>query len=58
LQGLPQIVTIPQSRVLINNNIDFDIEFIAGVIGLDTLDLLDGLRKAHRHVEENVSLVC
>ena len=57
LETLPQIMTIPQTRILIENDIDLDVQLVASVVGLYILDLGDGLGEAHGEVEEDVALV-
>lgn len=57
LQTLTQIVTVPQSRVFIQHDIDLDIQLVAGVVRLQTLDGADGLGEAHGEVEEHVALI-
>lgn len=50
LQRLAQVMAISKRRVLINDNINFDIELISSVVCLDALDQFDGFGKPHRHV--------
>ena len=57
LQALPQVMTIPDRRLLIQDNIDLHIQLVAHVVRLQALDLLDGLSEAHGEVEEHVALV-
>jgi hypothetical protein len=48
---------IPQTRPFVKDNIDFDIQFVADVVGLQALNMLDGLCEAHGQVQEDISLV-
>ena len=57
LQTLAQIMAIPETDGLIEDDIDLDIEFIAGMVGLQALDVLDGFGEAHGEVEQDVALV-
>lgn len=57
LQTLPQIMTVAQTRVLVEYDVDLDVQLVAGVVGLQVLDLSDGLGEAHGEVEEDVALV-
>ena len=50
-------VSIPQCHTFVENNVDLDVEFIARVISLQTLDLLDRLCKPHGQVQQDISLV-
>lgn len=57
LQGLPKIVTISQVHVLVQHNVDLHVELVAGVIGLQSLDLSDGSGEAHGEIQQDVSLI-
>ena len=57
LQALAQVVAVAQTHVLIQHDVDLDVELVARVVGLQTLDGLDGLGEAHGEVEEHVTLV-
>ena len=57
LQRLSQIMTVPQGRVLIEHDVNLHVELVPGMVGLETLDLLDGLCKSHGEVQQHVSLV-
>lgn len=48
---------IPQAGVLIQDDVDFNIEFVARVIGLQSLDLLDRLCEAHGEIQEHVAFI-
>lgn len=50
-------MAIPQGRVLIDDDIDFHVQFIAGMVRLDALNLFYGFCETHGHVEEDVPLV-
>lgn len=50
-------MAVAQVGVLIYNNIDFYVKLISSMVSLDALDVLDGLRKAHCHVEQDIALV-
>jgi len=43
--------------MFIDDDVDLDVELVAGVVGLQALDSLDGFGKAHGHVEQDVALV-
>lgn len=57
LQALSQIVAVSETGVLVEHDVHFDVEFVAGVVGLQALDPLDGLGEAHGEVEEHVALI-
>jgi hypothetical protein len=57
LQALPQIVAVPQTRALVEHDVDLDVELVSRVVRLQALYLLDGLGEAHGEVEEDVALV-
>lgn len=57
LQTLSQIMTIPQIRTLVKDDVHFDIQLVACVVGLQGLDLSDGFGEAHGEVEEHVAFV-
>jgi len=50
-------MAIPESHPLIQHYIDLDVEFIARVIGVQGLDVADGLGEAHGEVEEEGGLL-
>lgn len=50
-------MAISQRRVLVQHDIDFDVEVVAGMVGLQALDLLDGLCETHGEVEKDVAFV-
>ena len=56
LQALAKIVAVAQTHTLIDDDVDLDVQFIAGVIGLQTLDFLDSAGEAHGQVEEDVAV--
>lgn len=57
LQRFAQVVAVAEAHALVEHDVDFDVELVAGVVGLQPLDLLDGAREAHREVQEHVALV-
>jgi hypothetical protein len=57
LEALAQIMAVPQIGVLVEHDVDLDVQLVAGVVGLQVLDLGDGLGEAHGEVEEDVALV-
>lgn len=57
LQTFPEIVTVPQTGILIEHDIDLDVQLVPGMVRLQVLDLSDGLGEAHGEVEEDVALV-
>ena len=57
LQALAEVVGIAQSHVAIEDDVDLDVELVAGVVRLQALDLADGLGEAHRQVQQHVALV-
>lgn len=52
-----QIVAVFQGRAGGQDNVDFDEQLIAGVVGTQILDLADGCGESHGEVQEEVSLV-
>lgn len=50
-------MTVPQTRVLIHDYIDLDVQFVASVVCLNTLNLFDCLCETHRHVKKDIALV-
>lgn len=57
LQTLADIVAVVQVGVAIQDDVDFNVELVARVIGLQTLDPFDTLRKAHNQVEEDTAVI-
>ena len=57
LQRLSQVMAVSQAHILVENNIDLNVKFISGMVGLQALYLLDGLCESHSKVEENVSFI-
>lgn len=57
LQTLSQIVAVPQTRVLIEHDVYFHVEFVPRMVSLQTLNLFDSLGEAHRQVEKDVTLI-
>ena len=57
LQALAEIMAIAEAHALVEDDVDFDVEFVAGVVGSDALDAFDGAGEAHGEVEEDVALV-
>ncbi|KAI7408411.1 hypothetical protein KC328_g80 [Hortaea werneckii] len=52
-----EIMTVPQTRALIQHAVDLNIQLIAGMISLQALDLLDSLGEPHGQVEQHVPLI-
>ena len=50
-------MTILQRRVLIQHNIELDVQLVARMVRLQTLDLLDALREPHGQVEKDIPFV-
>jgi hypothetical protein len=57
LQTLGKIVAVAQRGAGVEDDIDLDVELVAGVVGLQALDLADGLGEAHGQVQQHVALV-
>ena len=51
LKAFAKIVAVSQARVLGEDDIHLNVQFVAGVICLESLNVFDRLRKAHRQVE-------
>lgn len=45
--GLPQVMAVFEGCTGVQDNVHFDDQLVAGVVGLQALDLLDGLGEAH-----------
>lgn len=58
LQTLTEIMTISQAGVLIEDDVDFNVQFVSSVVGLQALDTLDSLGEAHGQVQQHIALVC
>jgi hypothetical protein len=50
-------MTVAQTCILVEYDVDLDVQLVAGVVGLQVFDLGDGLGEAHGEVEEDVALV-
>ena len=57
LEAFAEVVTVPQAGVLRQNNVDFNIELVARVICLESLNVFDRLCKSHSQVEQDVSFI-
>jgi hypothetical protein len=57
LQRFAEVMAISQAHTLIKDDIDLDIKLIAGMVRLQTLDLLNGFSETHGQVQEHVTLV-
>lgn len=57
LQTLSDVVAVMQGGVAVQDDIDFNVEFVSRVIGLQTLDPLDTFRKAHDQVDEDTTVI-
>lgn len=57
LQALAQVVAVAQTRAFVEHDVDFDVELVAAVVGLETLDGLDGFGEAHGEVKQDVALI-
>ena len=53
LQALAQIVAVAEMHAAVEDDVDLDVELVAGVVGLQALDLFDRLGEAHGEVEED-----
>ena len=56
LQALAQVVAVAEGHVLVEDDVDLDVELVAGVIGLQALDFLDGAGEAHGQVQQDVAV--
>lgn len=56
LQTLAQVVAVPEGHALVEDDVDFDVELVARVVGLAALDGFDGFGEAHGEVEEDVAV--
>jgi hypothetical protein len=50
-------MAVSQGSVLIDYDVNFDVEFVTGMICLETLNPVDWLGESHGHVEQNIPLV-
>lgn len=57
LQTLAEIVRIAEAHVLIEHDVDLDVQLVACVVRLQSLDVPDRLGEAHGQVEQDVALV-
>jgi len=57
LQALTEVVGIPQGHVPVEDDVDLNVELVAGVVRLQALDLTDRLGEAHRQVKQHVAFV-
>lgn len=51
LQTLAEIVAVAETRAFVEDDVDFDVQLIAAVVGLQALDGFDGLGESHGEVE-------
>lgn len=56
LQTLAQIMAIAQTHFVLQDDIDFDIQHIAGVVSAQVLDLEDRFGEPHRHVQQDADV--
>ena len=58
LQALAQIMRVPETHLLVvEDDVDFHVESVTGVVGLEALDGFDGFRESHGEVKEDVAFV-
>lgn len=50
-------MAIAEGHALIQHDVDLDVELVAGVVGVQGLDVADGLGEAHGEVEEEGGLL-
>lgn len=50
-------MTIPQTRVLVQHDVDLDVQLVTSVVRIQALDLLYRLGEAHGEVQQDVALV-
>ena len=50
-------MTVPQVRILVEDNVHLHIQLVAGVVGLEILDLRYSSGETHGQVEEDVAFV-
>ena len=51
LKTLAEIVAVAETRAFVEDDVDFDVQLIAAVVGLQALDGFDGLGESHGEVE-------
>lgn len=49
-------MAVPQGHALVQNDVDLDIQLVARMVCLQSLDLLDRSREAHGQVKEDVAV--
>lgn len=58
LQALTQVMTIPETCLLVQNNINLNNKLVTGMVCFQTLDLLNELGEPHSHIQQNVAVRC
>lgn len=53
LQTLSKVMSILQSKFLVQDNVDFNVDSVSGVICMYRCDSLDGFGEAHDEIEQN-----
>lgn len=56
-QTLAQVVAVLEGDAVVEDDVNFDIELVAGMVGLQALDLADGVGEAHGEIEQDVALI-
>jgi hypothetical protein len=46
-----------EAGTFVQNQIDFHVQFVSSVVGLETLDLFDRVGESHREVEQDITLI-